>query len=141
MKRVLCSIALAVCFIGFSSFETETTNPDVIQSFLKKFKNAQNISWTQVDDMMRIGFTSNGQNRFAYYVEGQLVVVATEISKEALPASLQTQLGQYNDFTVTQIYELEKNGKKNYCVVLDNSTRHVVLSGKTRFRAQIENKR
>jgi hypothetical protein len=137
MKRLFVTIGIAACLVGFSSFKT----PDVLASFFHTFKKAENVNWTEVDGMLRIGFTMNGSQRFAYYSDNELVVVATEIKQEELPAHLQSQLLKYSSYEVSQVYELESNNAKDYCVVLDNSSRHIVLKGKTKLRLSSETRK
>ena len=140
MKRLFVTLGLAASLISFSSFANEIS-PDVWKSFYHSFSKAENISWTEVDGMMRIGFTLNGQQHFAYYSDDELLVVATEIKTEALPASLQKDLATYADYKVTQVYELEKNNSKEYCVVLDKDSKHFTLKGRNKWRVYVEERK
>jgi hypothetical protein len=141
MKRLFFIITLVACLASISSFATETNSPDVLRRFYDTFKNAQNVSWTEVDDMLRIGFTLNGQQQFAYYCDNELVVVATEIQSQELPKTLKTQLSKYNGYIVTQVYELNKDNVKEYCIVMDSPSKHVVLKGRTKWRVYLEQKK
>jgi hypothetical protein len=67
MKRLFL-VSLAACLINLSSFASEKNIPGVLKSFYKTFQNAQNVNWTEVDDMIRIGFMSNGRSQYAYYM-------------------------------------------------------------------------
>src|SRR4051812_27571591 len=130
MKRLIVTLSLAACLIGLSSYANEKPVPDVLQSFYHTFSGAQSVSWTEVDGILRIGFTVDGQQHFAYYADNELIVVAKEIKAEALPLSLQDGLTKYSDYTITQVYELEKNKTKEYCVVIDKASRHITLKGR-----------
>jgi hypothetical protein len=141
MKRLFFTVGLATCLVSLSAFATENNIPDALKSFYKTFQNAQNVSWTEVDDMLRIGFTSNGHQQYAYYSNEELVVVATQIQAEELPESLKTQLSEYKEYRVTQVYELNNNKAKEYCAVLDNSSDHFVLKGKNKWRVFVEEKK
>jgi hypothetical protein len=136
MKRLFFA-GLITCLVGFSSFAADKNVPDVVQSFFKTFKNAQNVNWTEVNDMLRIGFTLNGHQQFAYYSNDDLVVVATEIKTEELPETLKTQLSEYKGYVVTQAYELDKDTVKEYCVVLQSASKHIVLKGKNKWKVYI----
>jgi len=140
MKRLLL-ISLATCLVSVSAFAAETNFPDPLNSFYKTFQNAQNVNWTEVDDMLRIGFTMNGHHRFAYYSNDELVVVATEIKVEELPEALNTQLSEYKEYVISQVYELNKDNTKEYCVVLDNSLKHLVLKGSNKLKLYTEERK
>jgi hypothetical protein len=139
MKR-LVFVSLAACLISLSSFASEKNVPNVLESFYKTFQNAQNVNWTEVDNMIRIGFISNGHSKYAYYSNDELVVVATEIKINDLPETLRVQLTEYKG-VVIQVYEMSKNNVKEYCVVLDTPTRHITLKGKNKLRVYLEEKK
>lgn len=140
MKHFFFSVALLGFLAGFSSFAAETNVPNVLQSFYHTFKKAENVNWTKVDDMMRIGFTLNGQEHFAYYEEDKLVVLAKEIQLSELPARLQDPLTKYHGYSITKAYELNKEGTREYYLVLDNGTQHLVLNGTKKWRPFLKNK-
>jgi hypothetical protein len=139
MKR-LFFVSLATCLIGLSSFASEKNVPLVLKTFYKTFKNAQNVNWTEVDDMLRIGFILNGHSQYAYYSNDELVVVVTEIKADELPETLKAQLAEYKG-SVTQVYEMNKNNVKEYCVVLDTPSKHIVLKGKNKWKMYLEEKK
>lgn len=139
MKRLFFA-SLATCLIGLSSFASEKNVPLVLKTFYKTFQNAQNVNWTEVDDMIRIGFISNGHSQYAYYSNDELVVVATEIKTDELPGTLKAQLAEYKG-SVTQVYEMDKNNVKEYCVMLDTPSKRIVLKGKNKWRTYLEEKR
>jgi hypothetical protein len=69
-----------------------------------------------------------------------LVVVATEIKADELPETLKAQLAEYKG-SVTQVYEMNKNNVKEYCVVLDTPSKHIVLKGKNKWKMYLEEKK
>jgi hypothetical protein len=141
MKRLIVTLGLAACLIGFPSYANNKPVPDVLESFYHTFRGAQSVSWTEVDGILRIGFTVDGQQHFAYYADSELIVVAKEIKAEVLPLSLQNGLTKYSGYTITQIYELEKNNTKEYCVVIDNASSHITLKGKNKWSVFIDEKK
>jgi hypothetical protein len=141
MKRLFFTIGMAVCLVSLSAFASEKNLPDVLKTFYKTFQNAQNVSWTEVDDMLRIGFTSNGHQQYAYYSNEELIVVATQIQVEELPESLKAQLSEYKEYSIIKVYELNNNNVKEYCAVLDNSSNHFVLKGKSKWKVFVEEKK
>lgn len=141
MKRFLFTTGLAVCLFSFSAFAKEKNLPNILQSFYKTFQSAENVNWTEVDDMLRIGFTMNGHHQFAYYFNDELVVVATQIETGELPEAVKRQLSKYKGFTVSQVYSLNKNYVKEYCVVMDSPSKHIVLKGKNKLKVYLQERK
>jgi hypothetical protein len=112
-----------------------------LTSFYKTFQNAQNVNWSEVDNMLRIGFTMNGREQFAYYSSDELVVVATEIKVKELPEALQQQLAAYKGYTISRVYELNRNNVKEYCVVIDSSSKQISLKGKNKWKVCFEERK
>lgn len=140
MKHLFFSVCLFACLFSLPALAKDKNFPDVLTSFYKTFQNAQNVNWSEVDDMMRIGFTLNGREQFAYYSNDELVVVASEIKVEELPEALQQQLSVYRGYKISKVYELKKDNVKEYCAILDNSSRHISLKGKNKWRICFEEK-
>ena len=140
MKHLFFSVSLFACLFSIPALAKDKNFPDVLNSFYKTFQNAQNVNWSVVDDMLRIGFTLNGREQFAYYSNDELVVVATEMKVEELPATLQQQLLTFKGYHVSRVYELNKNSENEYCVVIDNSSRHITLKGKNKLKICFEDK-
>lgn len=139
MKR-LFFVGLAACLITLSSFISEKNVPEVLNTFYKTFNNAQDVNWTEVDDMVRINFTLNGHSHHAYYMNATLVVVATEIQIEELPETLRFQLAELKG-TITEVYQMNKNNRKEYCVTLDTASKRIVLKGTNKWRVLFEEKK
>lgn len=134
MKRIFVTLTLAICLVSFSASAADKTSPDVLKTFYHQFSKAENVNWTEVDGMTRIGFNLDGQSYFAYYSNDELIVVAKQIVKEDLPLALQAELTSYKDIVVTEVYELRKDGKTEYCVVLNGDSKHLVLKGRTKLK-------
>ena len=139
MKRLFFTATVFACLLSLSSFGSERNIPDVLQSFYKTFRNAQNVNWSEVNDMVRIGFTMNGREQFAYYSNDDLVVLATEITTEELPQNLKTQLSEYEGYGVTKTYQLTKNDAKEYCVIMQGPSK-ITLKGKKRWKVYVNEK-
>ena len=138
MKRLIFSIGLAACLFSLPAFASDKNIPEVMSSFFQTFRNAQDVNWTEVDDMLRIGFTLNGHSQFAYYSNNELVVVAKEIKMEELPLTLKTQLAEYKGYVVSHVYELVKDNVKEYCAVLDSPSKHIALKGKKAWKRYLD---
>jgi hypothetical protein len=133
MKRLFLA-SLAACLLSLSSFANDKNVPDALQSFYNTFRSAQNVNWTEVDDMLRIGFVLDGHQKFAYYSNDELVVVASEIKTEELPETLKAQLSEYKGYVVTEAYEFTKNKSKQYCVIMENASKRIILKGKNKWK-------
>ena len=134
MKHLFFMVSLVACLLGKPVLASDGNVPDVLILFYNTFQNAQNVSWSEVDDMLRIGFTLNGREQCAFYSKNELVVVATEIKVEELPDVLQQQLSFYTEYKVSQVYELNSNNVKEYCAVINNSGRRIALKGKNKWK-------
>jgi hypothetical protein len=141
MKRLFYSITLCACLLNLPAFANDRNLPDALTSFYKTFQNAQNVNWSEVDDMLRIGFTMNGREQFAYYSNDELVVVATEIKVKELPEALQQQLAAYKGYNISRVYELNRNNVKEYCVVIDSSSKQISLKGKNKWKVCFEERK
>lgn len=129
MKRLFVTLGLAATLISTSSFASSDPQ-DALSSFYKSFRNAENITWSDVDGMTRIGFTVNGQEQFAYYNSQDLIVLAKRIDVKDLPTSLQEELStSYSNYTKSELYAVESNGSTEYYITLDNSSKHLVMKG------------
>lgn len=139
MKRLLVILGLITCLFTSSSYARKNY-PEGLAHFFITFHKAQNVSWTEVEGLLRVGFTLDGQTHFAYYSGDELLVVATEIKTEDLPMSLQNDLTKYKDYTVSRTYVLEKDNVKEYCVVLDKGNKHLVVKGKEKWKVCLQEK-
>jgi len=141
MKRLFVTLGLAVMLISNSSFASSDPQ-DALSTFYKKFGNAENVTWSDVDGMTRIGFTIHGQEQFAYYNNNDLVVLAKRIDVTELPSSLQKELSShYGDYTKSELYAVESNGGKEYYITLDNSSKHLVLRGIKKWAVFLKEKK
>jgi len=137
MKRLFFVAGIIACLAGFSSFANENV-PDALQSFYKTFRGAKSVNWTQVDDMLRIGFILDGHQKFAYYSNDELVVLASEIKTGELPETMQAQLSGYEGYVVSQAYKLTKNDVTEYCVVMQNGGKRIILKGKNKWKTLVD---
>jgi outer membrane lipoprotein-sorting protein len=141
MKRLFFAFTLAACLFSVSSFAAESNTPDVLQSFFKTFKKAENVSWSEVDGMLRIAFTLEGHQKYAYYSNSDLIVLATQIQSADLPATLKDQLAKYKDFVASEVYVLDHNGAKEYCISLEGKSENLLLKGGKRWEVVAETKK
>ena len=68
MKRLLVAFTLFACAFTSLAFAAGEKIPgSILQSFYQTFNNAKNVSWAEVDGMIRIGFKIDDAENFAYY--------------------------------------------------------------------------
>ncbi|HEX6334962.1 MAG TPA: hypothetical protein VFZ78_12090, partial [Flavisolibacter sp.] len=120
MKRFIITIAIAVSFIGFSSFTGHEVSREALESFKSSFKSATEVTWTVTDEYYKASFSMNGQYITAYYRhEGELIAMTRNMSSLQLPINLQASLRQdYEKFWISELFELANNEGTTYYVTL-----------------------
>jgi hypothetical protein len=131
MKQVILSIA-TVLMMGASALagsNNDDVNQQAKQSFQKDFSTARNISYEQKTDYVKVTFTINDQVLFAYYNNnGQLQAVVRNIVSDQLPISLLTDLKKnYNDYWISDLFEVASDDQTSYYVTLESKDKTVVL--------------
>lgn len=131
MNKLFLSIA-TLLMMGVSAFAANNdgnVNQQALRAFKKDFSNASNISWEQKDTYTRATFSMNGQVLFAYYnTNGDLQAVVRNLVSDQLPISLLAELKKdYNDYWITDLFEIVTDGQTNYYVTLENSDKKIVL--------------
>lgn len=140
MKRLFMTLSLAAILVS-ASLCAHAGGPDVLNSFYHTFSNAQDVTWTEVDGMTRIGFTLNGQEHFAYYSDENLVVVAKKIKEADLPEQLQSELKSvYGGYAVSDIYEVAGSGRKEYCATVSGNSKQLILKGSKKWNVFLKSK-
>ena len=107
----------------------EEVNDRIIKTFQKEFAGAQNVQWATAKDYVKATFTLNEQVVFAYYSpDGNLLGVTRNILSGQLPINLLTDLKKnYNNFWITDLFEMAARGENMYYLTLENSDHKLVL--------------
>lgn len=117
--------------VGTTAFakDEETVNQQVLNSFKKEFVNAKDVMWQNSRDYVKATFTLNDQVLFAYYTPGgELLAITRNISSDKLPISLLTSLKKnYNDYWITDLFEVVASGTGTYYVTVQNADVEVIL--------------
>ena len=129
MKRLLFTLTIACALISTSSFANETVTPQVLRSFQTSFKNATQVDWTVSADLFKASFSFNGQFVTAYFQkEGKMIALTRNISSVNLPITLQADLkSEYEDYWITDLFEVANEEGTTYYVTVENSDSKVVL--------------
>ena len=107
----------------------EEVNDKIIKTFQKEFAGAQNVQWVTTKEFVKATFTLNEQVIYAYYSpEGNLLGVTRNIISGQLPINLLTGLKKnYNNYWITDLFEMATNNENTYYVTLENSDHKLVL--------------
>jgi hypothetical protein len=135
-KQVILSIA-TMLMMGISAFagvnDEVKVSQQAQQSFKRDFTNARNISWEQKQDFVKVTFSLNEQVLFAYYNNnGELQAVVRNIVSDQLPINLLADLKKdYNDFWITDLFEIASDDQTAYYVTLENANKKIVLKSES----------
>ena len=125
-------IAVFVFMTGISSAFANgkgEVNDKIIKTFQKEFAGAQDVQWVTTKEFVKATFTLNEQVVYAYYSrEGNLLGVTRNILSGQLPINLLTDLKKnYNNYWITDLFEMATKGENMYYLTLENSDHKLVL--------------
>jgi hypothetical protein len=131
MKKTILMWLLMVTVGTTATFakDEETVNQQVLESFKKEFVQAKEVSWQNNREYIKATFTLQDQVMFAYYNNsGELLAISRNISSEKLPISLLTSLKKnYNDYWISDLFEMVSSGNGTYYITLQNADVELVL--------------
>jgi len=130
MKKTILSVALLLV-LGVSSFanNNEGVNQKASNSFSKEFNTAKDVKWDNGREFSKVTFTLNGQVMFAYYTSnGEKLAMSRNIVSSQLPINLLNDLKKdYNDFWITDLFEMATGNETSYYVTIENADTRIVL--------------
>lgn len=145
MKRIFFLFLLSA-FVSVRSFAADEPTPaSILLSFHQQFADAVSVSTAQVDELTRISFIRNQKQYCAYYnADAQLVVLSHQVDLKELPAALREDLQKrFDNCTIADLYQFEKDGRTIWYAALNSHNRHLVLCSETsswkEFSATITN--
>ncbi|MGN6420372.1 MAG: hypothetical protein ACTHMC_22885 [Pseudobacter sp.] len=127
-KSILMGIFMMM--VALSSFaHTGEINENILRSFNNQFAGAQDVNWEEGKSISKVTFRLNGQVMFAYYREaGELVAVTRNIISGQLPITLLADLKKnYQDFWITDLFEISADDNTNYYITLQSADQMLVL--------------
>jgi hypothetical protein len=132
MKRLVLTFAIALSFIGFSSFKStdDSIAPDAaIKSFRSAFKSATEVSWSVTENLYKANFSLNGQYVSAFYnAEGQMIALTKNLSSLELPIALQAKLKKnYDGYWISDLIEVAGEEGTSYYITLENADTKLIL--------------
>lgn len=131
MKKMIMSVVVML-FIGVSSSfanHTENVNQKAQSSFNKDFAAAKEVKWENTKEFTKVTFTLNAQVMTAYYnTNGEMIAMTRNIVSGQLPISLLTSLKKdYNEFWISDLFEMAAENSTTYYVTLENAETRLVL--------------
>lgn len=127
MKKIILTLAIAISTLG--AFAGEEVNPKALASFKNEFASAKEVTWTVTAEYFKAEFTFNGQYVHAFYnADGELMGLTRNITSLELPMNLQASLKKsYEDFWISDLFEITKSNNTGYYITLENADSKVVL--------------
>lgn len=127
MKKIILTLAIAISTLG--AFAGEEVNPKALASFKNEFASAKEVTWTVTAEYFKAEFTFNGQYVNAFYnADGELMGLTRNITSLELPMNLQASLKKsYEDFWISDLFEITKSNNTGYYITLENADSKVVL--------------
>lgn len=98
-------------------------------SFQHDFNHAQLMSTETRENFTKLIFTMNGQVMTAFYsANGDLLAVTRNIVSSQLPVSLLMSFKKhYNDYWITDLFEMSQDAESNYYLSLENADTKLTL--------------
>ncbi|MBL7745825.1 MAG: hypothetical protein JNM19_00235 [Chitinophagaceae bacterium] len=131
MKKMILTLAIAVCTLSLSAFAGEVRNVSekVLKAFNTEFNTAKEVEWTVGSDYYMASFRYNDNYVYAYYSEeGELLGLSRNISPADLPLNLQTSLKKdFTSYWVSDLLEVAKSESTSYYITLENADTKIVL--------------
>lgn len=128
MKKMILTLAIAISSLAAFAAE-ENVSKKVLDAFKTEFKTVKDVEWTAGSDYYKASFTYNEKHVFAYYnMDGDLLGLTRYISPVDLPLNLQISLkNKSNDYWISDLFEVAKNGTTSYYITLENADSKMVL--------------
>ncbi len=122
------TLAIAVSSLFAFAGEAEVSKK-VLDAFNSEFTSAKEVSWTVTKDYYKATFIYNERYVFAFYSKsGELLAMTRYMSSDALPLNLLTSLKKnYNEYWITDLFEMAKQDGTQYVVTLENADTKLVL--------------
>ena len=111
-----------------SSSVTENVNEKVLKQFNKKFINAGNVTWEQLDDNFLATFViGETTTKSLFNKNGKLIYTIDIFSEKKLPNSVKSVvMNNYKNYSITSVARILQDNRKIWIVK---------LAGKTDYKA------
>ena len=142
MPSVFFAALLAIS-VATSAFATEASkfpNTSIaVTSFNSAFKDATDVSWSQVGDLSKVSFVSEGVRMEGFYnMDGDMVGLAKGISIESLPVDAKrTFAKKYDGYLVKEVIQFDTPTEVAYYISADKGNQSVVFKVNSASRVSI----
>lgn len=130
MKKMMVVLAMMLTVSSITAFAGDgDVSTKVLNAFQQDFSNTADVQWTSGDNYYKASFLFNKQYISAYYSpEGELYGVTRYISSLDLPLNLLIKLKKdYDQFWITDLFELSKNEGTSYYITLEDADTKIIL--------------
>ncbi len=113
-----------------SGLNAEVTNKKVKTAFTSKFRQADKVTWKQIEEFYFANFEMNSrQYAAAYSKEGEMIAVSRLVTPEQLPLAVTTSLEErFEGYKMpAEITEIVMDGNTSYYLTVEGSTRFLQL--------------
>ena len=130
MKKIIISLVMVFTVAASAFAGDEKIDQRVSKAFQKEFSAAQNAVWSVQNNMYKVTFSYYDRTISAFYdKKGYLLGVTRYMLSTELPYYLQKELKEYyNEYWVTNLFELSNENGTSYHVVLQNAEETLILS-------------
>jgi hypothetical protein len=130
MKKIIISLVMVFTVAASAFAGDEKIDQRVSKAFQKEFSAAQNAMWSVQNNMYKVTFSYYDRTISAFYdKKGYLLGVTRYMLSTELPYYLQKELKEYyNEYWVTNLFELSNENGTSYHVVLQNAEETLILS-------------
>jgi hypothetical protein len=123
MKKALLLIA-CIALVSASSFARSSSTPEkALKAFKSTFTDAENVVWTDAENVFSVKFVQKGINTFVKYdADGNFLSSRRYYYGDQLPVDIQCKLKKkFADKTIFGVTEYTVGDDVNYYVKLEDS--------------------
>lgn len=130
MKSIFFALCLMLSLLSQTSLAAEpNVTALVTRAFESSFKDADNVQWSQVGELMKVNFTLQDRSMFAFYnAQGDLVVNGNYMTVKQLPKATQKRLTEEaKGYKITEVFEISDGLDSKFYATLDNGKEQKVM--------------
>lgn len=130
MKSIFFALCLMLSLLSQTSLAAEpNVTALVTRAFESSFKDADNVQWSQVGELVKVNFTLQDRSMFAFYnAQGDLVVNGNYMTVKQLPKATQKRLTEEaKGYKITEVFEISDGLDSKFYATLDNGKEQKVM--------------
>ena len=131
MKKILLTAASFIT-IGLGAIYAQGSQPGespLQASFKEHLKTAKEITWTETKNYKEATFTIDNRQLSVFFTDdGRPFAASRNITTDQLPLALAGEIKRrYNDYWITDLFEISKEGHSEYYITLENADRKKLM--------------